>query len=265
MENNLPELRNREPHKWKLRTCRVVIFVSWAISFGFTFANIYIYYFHLLDNLECRKCLYNSYMAIGIATSVLILPLLLFSLPLVVLQTARGIRIYLPFLFLASVMEFMLAVVFTQGYPIIVDVSQMWKDHKGLEFFEVRVRLNKTLLKSRYECCGVLGPDDYAVSLLELPKSCFKERSGRSADLYTTGCSTRSYNSPQIPFSEYVSGLVRLGLVLALVVYMIILKRTKTARRTLRSLSPQVRVRYSRGSSSLADGNMELVLPVPNV
>jgi len=47
---------------------------------------------------------------------------------------------YVPCLAFATLMEFMMAVVFTYEYPGISDVLRVWDNQRSMEFFEVNVR-----------------------------------------------------------------------------------------------------------------------------
>ncbi|XP_037719773.1 uncharacterized protein LOC119553448 isoform X2 [Drosophila subpulchrella] len=200
MPNNQVDQRgNRSVFLWELRISGVMIFPWWLTSIALNFVNIYNYYFKLKKFKKCWNCLYNIYMNIGIATSVFTTPILCLALPFVCLQKPRVIRIYVPCLGLATLMEFMMAVVFTYEYPGISDVLRVWNNQRSMEFFEVN-----------YKCCGVLGPDDYVAASMALPKTCYKNRSGLPKDIYTTGCSTQFFISEKIPYSEIASGIVRL-------------------------------------------------------
>nr|XP_016924665.1 uncharacterized protein LOC108005834 isoform X2 [Drosophila suzukii] len=197
--NQVDQGGNRSGFLWELRICGVMIFPWWVISIALNFVSIYNYYFELKKFKKCWKCLYNTYMKIGIATSVFTMPILCLALLFVCLQKPRVIRIYVPCLAFATLMEFMMAVVFTYEYPGISDVLRVWDNQRSMEFFEVN-----------YKCCGVLGPDDYLAASMGLPNTCFKNRSGLPKDIYTTGCSTRFLISEKIPYSELASGIVRM-------------------------------------------------------
>ncbi|XP_017063343.1 uncharacterized protein LOC108102714 [Drosophila eugracilis] len=223
-------LRAQEPHIWKLRILRTVSVASLIASFALTFFNIYHYYFHFMAHVNCWHCLCQHYMVIAIATSALIGILLCLAFPLVLIESARGFRIYLPILFVASFAEFMLAMVFTTNYSAAHDVMRIWENQRSLKYFEVN-----------YKCCGVIGPDDYLVAALDLPKSCYKDKSGLPKDLYTEGCAKRTHNSPNIAVSKIVSGVFRLVLIFTLVVYIIVLKKRSAPLRLQYSLHPSYR------------------------
>ncbi|XP_017039612.1 uncharacterized protein LOC108086990 isoform X2 [Drosophila ficusphila] len=195
MENNQADQRQHDNRK--LGACRIVIYLLVIISFVLSIGSIYIYYMHV-NAVDCWKCLHNSYMIIGVVTSTLTLPLVFITLPLVFLKSARGIRIFLPFLFVSSLGELLMSLVFTQGYPVNMDVMRMWKNEKSLEFFEVN-----------YKCCGVMGPDDYFVATKSLPKSCFKDLSNREEDLHTIGCFNQFFDPPKVLYSKFISSIVK--------------------------------------------------------
>ncbi|XP_037719767.1 protein late bloomer-like isoform X2 [Drosophila subpulchrella] len=175
--------------------------------------------------MDCWKCLFRSYMTVALTVSVLKIPLLVVALPLVYLHLSSEIRIYATVLFLATWLQMMLTFLLAQEYQAISDVIRIWADHKSLEFFEVNSK-----------CCGVLGPDDYMLSEKLIPASCFKDRSFRHEDLYHAGCSTRSVKPPTVPILQVTSVIVQYILVISIVIYLVIMIRSRAHRRTLWSV-----------------------------
>ncbi|XP_016984278.1 uncharacterized protein LOC108048255 isoform X4 [Drosophila rhopaloa] len=187
----------RRNRKLRLRICRYVIYFFWVLNFIFTFADIYMYSLRLSKKMDCWRCLFKTYMIIAICVSVGKIPLLIVGIPMVFLKLTRRLRIYVTVLFLATWLQMMLTILFSQEYQAISDVLRLWANHKSLEFFEVHST-----------CCGVVGPDDYKLANMMVPPSCFKDRSGELEDQYQVGCSTRSVK-PVFPVVQVVSVLLQ--------------------------------------------------------
>ncbi|XP_020798851.1 uncharacterized protein LOC110176747 isoform X1 [Drosophila serrata] len=212
----------------------VVIYVLWVVQEVFpqslTAWNTRTYYTILEIHRDCWHCFMADYMIVTIGVQCLTFLLLIVTIPLVVFRLARGIRIYVTILFLTIWLELMLSLVLTQEYQAIGDVTRMWKYKNSLTFFEVK-----------YKCCGVLGPGDYVVMGGSTPNSCYKDSSGKSEDLYTTGCSTISVQPIKLTVTVVVSLICKIIMLIALVIYMIFLNRTGTPMRRWTWLHPAVR------------------------
>ncbi|XP_017121476.1 protein late bloomer isoform X2 [Drosophila elegans] len=217
----------RQCRDFKLKICRYVIYLLWVVNFIFTIVDIYVYYIRLTEHMGCWMCLFRTYMFIAMFLSIAIIPLLIVALPLVVSELSGGLRIYVTIFFLATWLQMMLTILLSQKYQAITDVLRLWMNNKSLEFFEVHSK-----------CCGLIGPDDYMLLEKMIPLSCYKDRSGSPEDLYKAGCSTRSVKPPIVPIIQVISVLIQYGLVLVLVVYLVILKRSQIRRRTLWSVRP---------------------------
>ncbi|XP_043647889.1 protein late bloomer isoform X3 [Drosophila teissieri] len=189
----------------------------------FTCADIYIYYGMLKEHMDCWHCLFRSYMIIALAINVLLVPLLILGLIFIYLHFSREIRIYATVLFVATWLQMMLSILFAQQYQTVGDVLRIWRNRKSLEFFE-----------SRCQCCGVLGPDDYKLGGLVIPLSCYKDLSGMDEDLFQSGCSTQSMKH-SFPIIQVISFIVQYVLVICLKVFLYILIRSGTPRRSMRS------------------------------
>ncbi|XP_070071366.1 uncharacterized protein [Drosophila takahashii] len=175
--------------------------------------------------MDCWKCFFRSYMYVALTLSVLKIPLLIVALPLVYLHLSSEIRIYATVLFLATWLQMMLTFLLAQEYQASGDVLRLWINHKSLEFFEVHSK-----------CCGVVGPDDYKLKEMKIPRSCYKGGSLRQEDLYQAGCSTRSIKPPIVPIPQVISVIFQYVLVLAIVIYLVIMIRNRAHRRTVWSV-----------------------------
>eukprot|EP00099_Drosophila_melanogaster_P004408 NP_001189063.1 tetraspanin 66A, isoform D [Drosophila melanogaster] len=200
----------------KLQICKFIIYFVWLVNFIFSCADIYIYYFILKEHMPCWDCLFRSYMIIALTVNALMAPLLIVGFFFIYSHLCREIRIYATVLFLATWLQMMLTILFAQQYQIVGDVLRIWMNRKSLEFYE-----------SRCQCCGVLGPDDYKLGDLNIPKSCYKNGSERDEDLYRSGCSTRSIK-PASPIIHVISFVIQYVLVICIEVFLIILLRSKS-------------------------------------
>ncbi|EDV50464.2 protein late bloomer [Drosophila erecta] len=199
----------------KLIISKVITFCVWAVNFILTCADIYIYYFMLKEYMDCWNCLFRSYMIIALTINFLMVPLLILGGFFIYLELASAIRIYATVLFVATWLQMMLTILFAQQYQTVADVLRIWINEKSLEFFE-----------SRCQCCGVLGPDDYILDEMDIPLSCYQDRSGREGDLYQSGCSTH-YIKPSFPIIQVISFVVQYVLVICIEVFLILLKRSR--------------------------------------
>ncbi|XP_033157048.1 protein late bloomer isoform X1 [Drosophila mauritiana] len=207
----------------KLQIYKYIIYFVWVVNFIFTCADVYIYYFILKDHMGCWNCLFRSYMIIALTVNVLMVPLLIVGFIFIYSNLSGEIRIviYATVLFLATWLQMMLTILFAQQYQIVGDVLRIWMNHKSLEFYE-----------RRCQCCGVLGPDDYKLSDLNIPKSCYKNGSEMEEDLYRSGCFTHSIK-PSSPIIQVISFVIQYVLVICIKVFLIILLRSKTQRTSM--------------------------------
>ncbi|KAH8239461.1 hypothetical protein KR032_004659 [Drosophila birchii] len=211
--------------------CCCVIYGLWVLNIFLTAWNIRSYYVVLSIHRNCWHCFFAYYMLVTIGVECFTFLVLVITIPLVVFRRAENIRVYVTVLFLTIYLELMLAVVLAQEYQAIGDVMRMWKTNRNLQFFEVN-----------YKCCGVLGPGDYTVIGGTPPNSCYKDGSGESKDLYSTGCSTVSVKPTAMSFSVIIALIFKILMLAALVIYLILLRQTKTPMRKWTWLHPPVRV-----------------------
>jgi len=59
----------------------------------------------------------------------------------------------------------------------------------------------------QYDCCGVLGPDDYLLTSGKLPSSCFTNDSNLTKDLHYNGCLNKQDVSSTIARYELLTTL----------------------------------------------------------
>ncbi|EDW50847.1 GM14847 [Drosophila sechellia] len=177
-----------------------MLIISLSLSMIFVYVAIVVVKLIILfDYMGCWNCLFRSYMIIALTVNVLMVPLLIVGFIFIYSNLSGEIRIviYATVLFLATWLQMMLTILFAQQYQIVGDVLRIWMNHKSLEFYE-----------RRCQCCGVLGPDDYKLGDLNIPKSCYKNGSEMEEDLYRSGCSTHSIK-PSSPIIQVISFVIQ--------------------------------------------------------
>ncbi|KAM8709148.1 hypothetical protein ACLKA7_016026 [Drosophila subpalustris] len=216
---------DRPPLNWNLIVFRWSILLLFCVCFFFNISDS-VYHVAVISYYSaCEECEFTYYESLVLAATLFVTGILLLGVYLVLMQMKRALRVYNMVMFLSSWLQMLLILVMTQRYPIAHNVHYRWLNQKSLEYYE-----------KKYDCCGVLGPDDYLLTSGTLPSSCFKSESYLTKDLHYKGCLNRDAVSTSLLRYELLTSLFQMLLVGALIAYYLYLKKILAPVRSFRIL-----------------------------
>ncbi|XP_017134564.2 uncharacterized protein LOC108150779 isoform X3 [Drosophila miranda] len=225
-EEEVASAKRKIRRTWKLSICQWVMYGLISACLALNIADMLIYMKTISKISGCGRCIFLQYQLILMAVGALVIFLLCVIAVVVLKQSANGLRIVVMLMFLATWLQMMMIILLTHEYPLIHDIEVIWKRHMSLEYYE-----------NKFECCGMMGPDDYTYNKDLVPSSCFKHRSMMSQDLYKSGCATKKSTPSDLAITELASIASQYVLIVAILLHRKYLERNLVEARSLRALT----------------------------